>query len=320
MAKKYIDIRKLPETMYNDAVKVREVVKYKLLDSAAKRELKASIPSYDGVGDVVLYSNNQILGFTNRLNLVNNYVRVRDGGRIKITGLHYNKMYIAMRSSNEPYKVLKIPKGAKYGVTINGHNIDGSCFILLRVVNGQVDINRPQVIKGMDAVYEFRTQFSITSLANYSKAKGRTYELKQIKKIQSERTDLANKKIWSPKDANKIVDDLVKAPYVATYRIMAKNLRTGKYVPYGFILRDTRINNDVENTKFNVKTDVAKKLSDIKQLCTEKQIRNITVATMTETSKIYFRGVGIKIENLPQVDAKKVMMAIANAKSQGIIK
>ena len=310
MARKCIDIRKLPETMYSDVVKVREIVKYKLLDNAAKNEIKANIPSYDGVSDVILYDGNSILGFTNRLELVRNYVRVKDGKPIKISGLHYNKLYIAMRGANEPYKLLKIPKRAKYGVSINGKDIGANCFVLLKVVDGKMDLSRPKIIRGMDEVYAFRTQYSVVKLADLAKAKGKTYEIRQIKQIQAKREEVANTKVWSPKEADKVADELVKAPYVATYRIVAKNNRTGKYQPYGFILRDTRINSNT-STGFNPQSDVAKNLTSVKEMCMQKSIKNVTVATMQETNKIYFRGVGIKLDNLQQVDVNKVRMVLA---------
>ena len=310
MARKCIDIRKLPETMYSDVVKVREIVKYKLLNNAAKKEIKDSIPSYDGVSDVILYDGNSILGFTNRLELIKNYVRVKDGKPIKISRLHYNKLYIAMRGANETYKLLKIPKRAKYGVSIDGKDIGSNCFVLLRVVDGQMDLSRPKIIRGMDEVYAFRTQYSVVKLADLAKAKGKTYEIRQIKQIQAKREEVANTKVWSPKEADKVEDELVKAPYVAIYRIVAKNARTGKYQPYGFILRDTRINSGT-GMGFNPESDVAKNLTSIKEMCMQKSIKNVTVATMQETNKIYFRGVGIKLDNLPQVDVNKVRMVLA---------
>ena len=104
-----------------------------------------------------------------------------------------------------------------------------------------------------------------------------------INQIQIERKESLNKKVWSPKTQQVQQDELSKAPYEAVGRALN---RAG--VQIGFIIRDKRTSKiDVYN------------LQQVKRLCVDKKVCNLTIVYMQDTGKEHFRGVGIKVANLP---------------------
>lgn len=276
-----VELMQLPDSMFSDFVKQKDIIRVTLLNRNDKKVLREQNPNYNG-NDVLISSGERLNQLMSRDELLANYKNT-NGQRIRLTGWHYHKQYTVLRETKECVKVLKIPKRSRHVVTLNGTDLPKPSLVVCRVVNNQIDKRNPMILNKPEDIRNFRKMYKIINLANIVKARSDAHERKMINQIQVERKESLNKKVWSPRTQQVQQDELIKAPYEVMGR--ALNVRG---VLIGFIVKDKRIG----------KVDVFN-LNQVQRLCIDKKITNLTVAVMQETGKTYFRGVGIKIENLP---------------------
>ena len=276
-----VELMKLPDSMFSDVLKKKEVIKVMLLNRNDKKALKEQNQNYDGCDVLILngFRKNELMS---RDTLLSNYMN-SNGRKIRLTGWHYHKPYTVIRITKEQAKVLKIPKRSRFAVTLNGCDLPKPCLVLCNVVNDQIDKRNPRVISNTEDIKEFRKMYRVIRLADTVKARSDAHERNMINQIQIERKESLNKKVWSPKTQQVQQDELSKAPYEAVGRALN---RAG--VQIGFIIRDKRTSKiDVYN------------LQQVKRLCVDKKVCNLTIVYMQDTGKEHFRGVGIKVANLP---------------------
>lgn len=276
-----VELMRLPDSMFSDLVKQKDIIKVTLLNRNDKKALRAQNPNYNGA-DVLISSGERMNQLMSRDELLNNY-RNTNGKKIRLTGWHYHKQYTVAKLTKEPVKVLRIPKRSKHVVTLNGRDLPKPSLVVCKVVNNQIDKRNPTVLCKPEDIREFRKMYKISQLADIVKARNDAHERKMISQIQVERQEAINKQVWSPKTQQAQQDELMRAPYEVVGR--ALNMR-GSLI--GFIIKDRKTGKmDVYN------------LNQVQRLCVDKKLSNLTVAVMQNTGKTYFRGVGIKIENLP---------------------
>lgn len=276
-----VELMKLPDSMFSDLVKDKDIIKVTLLNRNDKKALRLQNPNYNG-DDVLISSGERLNQLMSRDELLGKY-RNTNGKKIRLAGWHYHKPYTVFRMTSEPVKVLRIPKRSKYSVTLNGRDLPKPSLVICKVINNQIDKRNPIVLSKPEDIREFRKMYKIVGLADIVKARNDAHERRMISQIQVERQENNNRKVWSPKTQQVKQDELMKAPYEVVGR--ALNMR-GTLI--GFIIKDKRA----------TKVDVYN-LGQVQRMCIDKKISNLTVAVMQDTGKTYFRGVGIKIENLP---------------------
>ena len=77
------------------------------------------------------------------------------------------------------------------------------------------------------------------------------------------------------------------APYTVIGVLLKRN-QLGKSVRVGF---------RIKRKKDGIEKDC--NFTNVKKMCINKELDNVTIVHVAETGKEHFRGVGIKIENLP---------------------
>lgn len=276
-----VELMQLPDSMFSDFVKQRDIIKVTLLNRNDKKALREQNPNYNG-NDVLISSGERTNQLMSRDELLANYINT-NGKKIRLTGWHYHKQYTVARLTKEYVKVLKIPRRSKHMITLNGRDLPKPSLVVCKVINNQIDKRNPMVLARPEDIRDFRKMYKLSHLADIVKAKSDAHERKMINQIQVERKESLNKKVWSPKTQQAQQDELMKAPYEVVGR--ALNVK-GSLI--GFIIRDKKTG----------KVDVYN-LNQVQRLCIDKKMSNLTVAVMQETGRTYFRGVGIKIENLP---------------------
>ena len=96
-----------------------------------------------------------------------------------------------------------------------------------------------------------------------------------------------NKTYRNPLLEKKEEDVILGAPYTVICSLLKRN-NVGKSIKVGF---------RVKRKKDGVERDC--NFVNVKKMCISREIDNITIVHVEETGKEHFRGVGIKIENLP---------------------
>jgi len=290
--RRYIDVERLPVSMYSDVVRVREIISYKILDDVEQRAFKDK-PNYQNNMDIAIYENGRIKNIITREQLVKQYKRL-NGTRIRMIGLHYHKMYNAVCSVNKEYKLLKIPKKSRYSVTIAGNKVPAGCLVLFSVNENGINYNDKTIIQTIEDVHNFRAQFKVVQQPDLYSARNHVNDLAEVQTVQKEIESADARQVWSPKDRDNVKDELSGAQLIATHRIMRLADTSGKRVPAGYVLKD-------------IKTGESKACTfmQVKQECMKKNIKNLTIVAREDTKKVYFRGVGIKIENLPQIPLER---------------
>lgn len=308
-----IELREIPKRMLYEVTRVRQVVRFRMLTDAEQIAYKCDVYTDIAILDV---SGRRILKFISRKELVRDY-RTALGKKIRLIGLHYRKSYLAVQEDNRTLYATKV-KG-NHTLTVRGRAVPRDTLIVFSLAGDAIDYNSLEFYTGRTGEMLFKKQYHVVGrmkgavnntvpstqsvkpavspvISVYTGERG---ELDEIRALQEERSRVEGAKVWSPTDSRE-EDELKTAPYVVVYKL----LRGGKSL-VGFIVRDTRINPDESSLTLG-KGDKPVNLGMAKELCISKQIRNMTIGVRKENNKVFFRGVGIRLENVPQFPVERL--------------
>lgn len=308
-----IELREIPKRMLYEVTRVRQVVRFRMLTDSEQTAYKCDVYTDIAILDV---SGRRILKFISRKELVREY-RTAFGKKIRLIGLHYRKTYLAVQEDNRTLYATKV-KG-NHVLTVRGRAVPRDTLIVFSLAGDAIDYNSLEFYTGRTGEMLFKKQYHVVgrvkgearvnrpvratteevSKPAISVYTGERGELDEIRALQEERSRVESAKVWSPTDS-KEEDELKTAPYVVMYKL----LRGGKSL-VGFIVRDTRLNPDESSLTLG-KGDKPVNLSMAKELCISKQIRNMTIGVRKENNKVFFRGVGIRLENVPQFPVERL--------------
>lgn len=312
-----IELREIPRRMLYEVTRVRQVVRFRMLTDAEQVAYKCDVYTDIAILDV---SGRRILKFISRKELVRDY-RTALGKKIRLIGLHYRKTYLAVQEDNRTLYATKV-KG-NHVVTVRGRAVPRDTLIVFSLAGDAIDYGSLEFYTGRTGEMLFKKQYHIVGRVRGAEAMrsgkpvkptpsvtptgapvisvytGERGEIDEIRALQEERSRVESAKVWSPTDS-KEEDELKTAPYVVMYKL----LRGGKSL-VGFIVRDTRLNPDESSLTLG-KGDKPVNLSMAKELCISKQIRNMTIGVRKENNKVFFRGVGIRLENVPQFPVERL--------------
>ena len=308
-----IELREIPKRMLYEVTRVRQIVRFRMLTDSEQTAYKCDVYADIAILDM---SGRRILKFISRKELVRDY-RTAFGKKIRLIGLHYRKTYLAVQGDNRTLYATKV-KGS-HTLTGRGRAVPRDTLVVFSMAGDAIDYGSLEFYTGRTGEMLFKKQYHIvgrvkgavnTSVQPAQSVKpaaspvisvytGEHEELDEIRALQEERSRVESAKVWSPTDS-KEEDELKTAPYVVMYKL----LRGGKSL-VGFIVRDTRLNPDESSLTLG-KGDKPVNLSMAKELCISKQIRNMTIGVRKENNKVFFRGVGIRLENVPQFPVERL--------------
>lgn len=292
-----IELREIPKRMLYEVTRVRQVVRFRMLTDAEQIAYKCDVYTDIALLDV---SGRRLLKFISRKELVRDY-RTALGKKIRLIGLHYRKTYLAVQEDNRTLYATKV-KG-NHVLTVRGRAVPRDTLIVFSLAGDTIDYGSLEFYTGRTGEMLFKKQYHVVGRVRgapvISVYTGERGELDEIRALQEERSRVESAKVWSPTDS-KEEDELKTAPYVVVYKL----LRGGKSL-VGFIVRDTRLNPDESSLTLG-KGDKPVNLSMAKELCISKQIRNMTIGVRKENNKVFFRGVGIRLENVPQFPVERL--------------
>ena len=273
------DTSKMPDSIFYKAVRNKDIIKCRILSDKEQLNYKDT-PNFDKSKEI-LASNVNGKFFISRDDLVNTY-RNLDGSKIKLNGWHYKTVYTLYRDINDDLYVLKLPSKL-----LKLNNRLKYCLLVFNVINNSIDHSKYTVVSTEKDLRLFRKTVVMLSKPNFKLAKQEIKNRTKIADMMSDREEYENKTYRNPLLEKKDTDVLVGAPYTVVMTLLRKN-NVGKSVRVGY---------RVKRKKDNVERDC--NFDSVKKMCINKEIDNLTIAIMQDTGKEYFRGVGIKVENLP---------------------
>lgn len=319
-----INCNLVPDKGFIDAVKTKNIVKFKIMS----HKDKANNASYTPGGPDVLITH--ITGetqFIYRKDLVKKYVHA-SGNKIKLSVLKSNKPYLAYNICNEKYKVMKLPNNCTATLP-NGNKTKPGNYIVAKVdANGQIDrsslaIITPSVFRKMfkiplqavikrhmDGESKTRKVFTL-----FNRDKDRQLARKQMRQNSAKPTfnsseigmnpaninissvnDKTPKTVWKPtltkhnNDVNNQVSNNTINRTNYKYKVTAKVVdRNGSML--GFAVQEIATGNS-RNLRVN----------ELTQLCINKLVENVMVVH-NQRGNMYLKGNGCSLESLPQVIA-----------------
>lgn len=275
-----IDLASIPEHLFYRGVKNREIVQVSILTDIEEEGYKQQGLQTNEI--MVVGGEKQLKGkFLSRDSLVRNF-RNLDGSKIRLLGWHYKTKYNVYREVNVPVALIRIPN--KYlGIDSKTKN----SLLVFQVNNGKVDRRNYYVVNSIGAYKLFRSSHVVLEEPNKKIAIREMEQAKKVRAITEEREKLDTITYRNPLIEKKEVDTLPNAPYTVVALLLKRNT-VGNSVKVGY--RVKRKSDGVEkDCNFN----------SVKTMCVAKEIDNLTIAQMNGTGKEYFRGIGIRIENLP---------------------
>ena len=276
------DLGRIPDSVYFRATKTLEIIQVILLNKLGKEKYK-DMKGFDYSKDVIVVGGDRDYRyrFMTRDDIINNFINL-DGSKIKIAGWHYGVKYNICRPTNKPVAILRVTNRMS-GIKSQYKN----SLLVFNVINNRVDISNYYPIKSKGELKLFRITHRVNSLPDLDSAKRQLKEKRTIIEMTKQRQELETKTYRNPMLEKKEEDAILGAPYTVVAVLLRRN-QLGKSVRAGFRIK--RIKDNIEkDCNFN----------SVKKMCLNKEINNITIVHIEETGKEHFRGVGIKIENLP---------------------
>lgn len=276
------DLGRIPNGMYFKATKTLEILQVILLHKADKEKYKG-IKGFDYSKDVVVVGGDRDYKnrFFTRDEIISSFINL-DGSKIKIAGWHYGVKYNICRPANKPVAILKVPN-RMCGIKSQYKN---SLFVF-NIINDRVDISRYYPIKSKGDLKLFRITHRVNSLPDLKSVRGELKDKKAVIEMTKQREEFENKTYRNPLLEKKEEDVILGAPYTVITALLKRN-NLGKSVRIGF---------RIKRKKDGVEKDC--NFASVKKMCLNKELDNMTVVHVSETGKEHFRGVGMKIENLP---------------------
>lgn len=276
------DLGKIPDGMYFKATKTLEIIQVILLNKLGKEKYK-DVKGFDYSKDVIVVGGDRDYRnkFLTRDDIINNFINL-DGSRIKIAGWHYGVKYNICRPTNKPVAVLRVPNRmcgikSKYKDSL----------LVFNISNDRVDTSRFYPINNRAELRLFKITHRVNSLPDLRSAKKQIRERNAVIEMTKQREELENKTYRNPILEKKEEDVILGAPYTVIGVLLKRN-QLGKSVRVGF---------RIKRKKDGIEKDC--NFTNVKKMCINKELDNVTIVHVAETGKEHFRGVGIKIENLP---------------------
>lgn len=276
------DLGKIPDGMYFKATKTLEIIQVILLNKLGKEKYK-DVKGFDYSKDVIVVGGDRDYRnkFLARDDIINNFINL-DGSRIKIAGWHYGVKYNVCRPTSKPVAVLRVPNRmcgikSKYKDSL----------LVFNISNDRVDTSRFYPINNRAELRLFKITHRVNSLPDLKSAKKQIRERNAVIEMTKQREELENKTYRNPILEKKEEDVILGAPYTVIGVLLKRN-QLGKSVRVGF---------RIKRKKDGIEKDC--NFTNVKKMCINKELDNVTIVHVAETGKEHFRGVGIKIENLP---------------------
>lgn len=276
------DLGKIPDGMYFKATKTLEIIQVILLNKLGKEKYK-DVKGFDYSKDVIVVGGDRDYRnkFLTRDDIINNFINL-DGSRIKIAGWHYGVKYNVCRPTSKPVAVLRVPNRmcgikSKYKDSL----------LVFNITNDRVDTSRFYPINNKAELRLFKITHRVNSLPDLKSAKKQIRERNAVIEMTKQREELENKTYRNPILEKKEEDVILGAPYTVIGVLLKRN-QLGKSVRVGF---------RIKRKKDGIEKDC--NFTNVKKMCINKELDNVTIVHVAETGKEHFRGVGIKIENLP---------------------
>lgn len=276
------DLGKIPDGMYFKATKTLEIIQVILLNKLGKEKYK-DVKGFDYSKDVIVVGGDRDYRnkFLTRDDIINNFINL-DGSRIKIAGWHYGVKYNVCRPTSKPVAVLRVPNRmcgikSKYKDSL----------LVFNISNDRVDTSRFYPINNRAELRLFKITHRVNSLPDLKSAKKQIRERNAVIEMTKQREELENKTYRNPMLEKKEEDVILGAPYTVIGVLLKRN-QLGKSVRVGF---------RIKRKKDGIEKDC--NFTNVKKMCINKELDNVTIVHVAETGKEHFRGVGIKIENLP---------------------
>ena len=267
------DLGKIPDGMYFKATKTLEIIQVILLNKLGKEKYK-DVKGFDYSKDVIVVGGD-------RDDIINNFINL-DGSRIKIAGWHYGVKYNVCRPTSKPVAVLRVPN-RMCGIKSKYRD----SLLVFNISNDRVDTSRFYPINNRAELRLFKITHRVNSLPDLKSAKKQIRERNAVIEMTKQREELENKTYRNPILEKKEEDVILGAPYTVIGVLLKRN-QLGKSVRVGF---------RIKRKKDGIEKDC--NFTNVKKMCINKELDNVTIVHVAETGKEHFRGVGIKIENLP---------------------
>jgi len=276
------DLGKVPDGMYFKATKTLEIIQVILLNKLGKEKYK-DVKGFDYSKDVIVVGGDRDYRnkFLTRDDIINNFINL-DGSRIKIAGWHYGVKYNVCRPTSKPVAVLRVPN-RMCGIKSKYRD----SLLVFNISNDRVDTSRFYPINNRAELRLFKITHRVNSLPDLKSAKKQIRERNAVIEMTKQREELENKTYRNPILEKKEEDVILGAPYTAIGVLLKRN-QLGKSIRVGF---------RIKRKKDGVEKDC--NFTNVKKMCINKELDNVTIVHVAETGKEHFRGVGIKIENLP---------------------
>jgi hypothetical protein len=276
------DLGKIPDGMYFKATKTLEIIQVILLNKLGKEKYK-DVKGFDYSKDVIVVGGDRDYRnkFLTRDDIINNFINL-DGSRIKIAGWHYGVKYNVCRPTSKPVAVLRVPN-RMCGIKSKYRD----SLLVFNISNDRVDTSRFYPINNRAELRLFKITHRVNSLPDLKSAKKQIRERNAVIEMTKQREELENKTYRNPILEKKEEDVILGAPYTVIGVLLKRN-QLGKSVRVGF---------RIKRKKDGVEKDC--NFTNVKKMCINKELDNVTIVHVAETGKEHFRGVGIKIENLP---------------------
>lgn len=276
------DLGKIPDGMYFKATKTLEIIQVILLNKLGKEKYK-DVKGFDYSKDVIVVGGDRDYRnkFLTRDDIINNFINL-DGSRIKIAGWHYGVKYNVCRPTSKPVAVLRVPN-RMCGIKSKYRD----SLLVFNISNDRVDTSRFYPINNRAELRLFKITHRVNSLPDLKSAKKQIRERNAVIEMTKQREELENKTYRNPILEKKEEDVILRAPYTVIGVLLKRN-QLGKSVRVGF---------RIKRKKDGIEKDC--NFTNVKKMCINKELDNVTIVHVAETGKEHFRGVGIKIENLP---------------------
>lgn len=276
------DLGKIPDGMYFKATKTLEIIQVILLNKLGKEKYK-DVKGFDYSKDVIVVGGDRDYRnkFLTRDDIINNFINL-DGSRIKIAGWHYGVKYNVCRPTSKPVAVLRVPN-RMCGIKSKYRD----SLLVFNISNDRVDTSRFYPINNRAELRLFKITHRVNSLPDLKSAKKQIRERNAVIEMTKQREELENKTYRNPMLEKKEEDVILGAPYTVIGVLLKRN-QLGKSVRVGF---------RIKRKKDGIEKDC--NFTNVKKMCINKELDNVTMVHVAETGKEHFRGVGIKIENLP---------------------
>ena len=276
------DLGKIPDGMYFKATKTLEIIQVILLNKLGKEKYK-DVKGFDYSKDVIVVGGDRDYRnkFLTRDDIINNFINL-DGSRIKIAGWHYGVKYNVCRPTSKPVAVLRVPN-RMCGIKSKYRD----SLLVFNISNDRVDTSRFYPINNRAELRLFKITHRVNSLPDLKSANKQIRERNAVIEMTKQREELENKTYRNPILEKKEEDVILGAPYTVIGVLLKRN-QLGKSIRVGF---------RIKRKKDGIEKDC--NFTNVKKMCINKELDNVTIVHVAETGKEHFRGVGIKIENLP---------------------